>query len=337
MLIIAVIIAAGVYAGYTVTTNSQLCGQCHEMRPEFYTWQDSSHSQIKCVDCHLPTNRWQRVVRNFLGIRMVVEHFTHTVPENITIRQAVTNDNCLVCHTLNRQATLPGDLRMSHVQHIDHGVLCVNCHNGVVHGKIVERGQIDKVPRENWNASMGKTQLLLTNTQPRMILCLQCHLQWKVSTQCERCHSKIPTPPSHQPGTWLTLHGQEAWKDVNHCSQCHWEKGIDNKFDKNAVAQYIRANNFCYSCHLRYRPPSHTESWAHDHASRVVKGEIPYCVVCHDISPPENATLGSGNGVYCNQCHGKFFVEGRPVPKLDDYFSVTSNGTIVTANSVTPK
>ncbi len=309
------VLAGAVYRVNEVVTNSELCANCHEMRPEYYTWQYSSHSKVKCTDCHLPLDKAQRIMRNFQGVRQVVEHFTGTYSVPFTLRQQIFKENCLVCHSINRKATPSGDLIISHTTHDNRGVECLSCHNGVVHGRIVERGKVNKVAPENWTSEMGMSESRFVDTKPQMIQCLQCHRQWKLSTKCEKCHKKIPTSPSHQPVTWRILHGKEAWQDVNRCSQCHYDSRLEDSFNKDAVSQYIRSNQFCYGCHLKYKPPSHMDAWPHNHASQVVKGEIPYCVTCHDLNEPQDRLI-KGTFTYCNKCHGQFQVGNRKVESL---------------------
>lgn len=313
-----VIILGGAYGVNEVVTDSNLCVTCHEMKPEYYTWQASSHSQIKCTDCHLPTDPWQRVQLEFNGVRRVVEHFTGNVPKNIVDRQPISNQVCLKCHSKNRVANLPGDLIMSHTLHDKHNVQCINCHNGVVHAKIVERNVFSTIPRTTWTAANARKQESTTNTRPTMLQCLTCHRKWKVTTHCEKCHRKIPTPPTHQPGTWLVLHGQAAWQNVNQCSRCHYDSRLKNSYDKEAVAQYVRSNQFCYNCHSKTKPPSHNLTWAHDHSAQVTPGEVPYCIVCHDINKPDVSSPTKGNRTYCNKCHGQYAVEGNEVPLITD-------------------
>ncbi|MDA8443420.1 MAG: NapC/NirT family cytochrome c [Peptococcaceae bacterium] len=314
-----IVLSGGAYGVNEVVTDSNLCVKCHEMRPEYYTWMASSHSQIKCTDCHLPTDKWGRVVTEYNGLRQIVEHFTNLVPKDIITRRPIANSVCLTCHSKNRVANLPGDLIMSHTLHDKHQVQCINCHNGVVHGKIEERGIVDEVKRTQWTAAIGKAEVLPTDTRPTMLQCLTCHRQWKVTTHCEKCHRKIPTPPTHQPGTWLVDHGQAAWQNVNQCSVCHYDSKLKDIDDKLSVAQYVRSNQFCYNCHSTFKPPSHDFMWAHDHASQVTPGEVPYCIVCHDVNKPDANSPEKGNKTYCNKCHGKYYVEGHLVPLITPY------------------
>ncbi|MDZ7608895.1 MAG: NapC/NirT family cytochrome c [Cyclobacteriaceae bacterium] len=62
-LLIAFFVGIFVYAIYVSNAVSYLsddpetCVNCHVMRPEFATWQHSSHKEVAvCNDCHVPHN-----------------------------------------------------------------------------------------------------------------------------------------------------------------------------------------------------------------------------------------------------------------------------------------
>jgi nitrate/TMAO reductase-like tetraheme cytochrome c subunit len=300
-----------------VVTDSNRCVDCHEMRPEYYTWANSSHNQIQCTDCHLPLDNSQRLIRNFVGFKQLIRHLSGLETEDITVWQQVTNKNCLKCHSKNRLATPSGDLIIPHYLHDQNNVDCVNCHSGVVHGRIVERGKIKQLPRASWTNYNGHLESEFSNTRPQMIQCLQCHRARKASNKCENCHKLIPTPPSHLPETWEEGHGKEAWLDVNRCSKCHIEQGLEDTFDKKAVAQYVRSNQFCANCHSSLKPSNHAWRWAHDHAILANRGEIPYCIVCHDVNKDGNNATFKGVKIYCNKCHGIYYVGERLTQPID--------------------
>jgi nitrate/TMAO reductase-like tetraheme cytochrome c subunit len=317
LLVLTLALIGTSYKVNKVVTDSNLCVDCHEMRPEYYTWANSSHKEIKCTDCHLPLNNSQRIFRNVLGFKQLTRHLSGLETEDITVWQKVTNENCLKCHSKNRVYTPSGDLIIPHYLHDENNVECVSCHGGVVHGRIVERGKIKQLPRASWTNYNGHLESEFANTRPQMIQCLQCHRARNASNKCENCHKLIPTPPSHQPETWEQGHGKEAWQDVNRCSKCHIEQGLEDTFDKKAVVQYIRSNQFCSNCHNSLKPSNHFYGWAHEHANLVTRDEVPYCMVCHDANKDGNKGIFKGTKIYCNKCHGIYYVGERLTQPID--------------------
>ncbi len=51
LLFLALFFSVGVF-GLEATSSSKFCSSCHEMKPEYYTWKASSHSEVDCVNCH---------------------------------------------------------------------------------------------------------------------------------------------------------------------------------------------------------------------------------------------------------------------------------------------
>lgn len=117
-----------------MTTDPKACVNCHIMRPQYDSWQKSSHHAVaKCVDCHLP--------RDFIGKYLAkaengwlhskgytLQNFHEPIrinPKNAAILQA----NCLACHS-----DLAHEL-VSGVNGEPDEVQCVHCHLSAGHGE----------------------------------------------------------------------------------------------------------------------------------------------------------------------------------------------------------
>ncbi|WML46921.1 NapC/NirT family cytochrome c [Neobacillus sp. PS3-34] len=61
VLFLALLTSVG-FIGLETTSNSKFCSSCHEMKPEYYTWKASTHSEVDCVSCHIEPGPkiWQR-------------------------------------------------------------------------------------------------------------------------------------------------------------------------------------------------------------------------------------------------------------------------------------
>jgi len=122
-----------------MSSDPKACVNCHIMRPQYDSWQKSSHHAVaKCIDCHLPhdfigkyiakaENGWH----HSKGFTMQDFHEPIMIkPKNAAILQA----NCLACH---------GDLVHELVSGVNGGpdeVQCVHCHAGVGHGETTGLG-----------------------------------------------------------------------------------------------------------------------------------------------------------------------------------------------------
>jgi len=114
------------------STDPTACMNCHIMRPQFDSWQKSSHhTAARCVDCHLP--------HDFVGkyIAKADNGYRHSwaftfqdfhEPIQITERNAnALQQSCLHCHSDLVQ-------EIHAVRGAREDVRCVSCRRGVGHG-----------------------------------------------------------------------------------------------------------------------------------------------------------------------------------------------------------
>jgi cytochrome c nitrite reductase small subunit len=138
--------------GFSYLSNEpETCVNCHIMRPQYESWQKSSHKAVaRCVDCHLPQDFVGKYVAKAANGYHHSKGFTFQdfhepimiKPKNASILQA----NCLGCH---------GDLVHELVGGVNGDpdeVQCVHCHVGVGHGETTGLGGAEK-PGEYEEAS----------------------------------------------------------------------------------------------------------------------------------------------------------------------------------------
>lgn len=286
------------------TSTPSFCGSyCHEMLPEFTTWEVTSHSNISCVTCHIKPGAINLITHKMGSMLELVHHVANTYETPIAMKtEKVENEICESCHSENRESTPSGDLIIPHDRHNAKGVMCIACHAGVVHGTIAARGVAEnKDDYETWNVSKAEEQTKLRYTRPRMKTCMNCHIQRKVTTACEACHTVITLPDNHTDPKWKTNHGLTARADYKACAKCHSEEDyVQTTGGDNVVGEFATKTEFCYSCHNK-RPAGHTDMWLAIHKSKVLEKGRQNCIVCHSIEkvkPGSNSTE-----TYCNKCH----------------------------------
>ncbi len=337
--IILVVGALGV-GGIAFTMRSEFCSSCHEMAPEYTTWQASAHSQIGCTDCHIEPGVLNLMKDKMGAMVQVYKHVTKSYDSPIEYPVAhkgmIKNEQCLKCHSSNRQYSPSGDIIVPHDKHIAKGVQCVQCHSGVAHGNIAERevSKASNIPFVQWTTTVAEQEMVPKFSRPRMDTCVKCHIERGVSTNCTLCHSDMGVPASHKDQVgWKVSHGLSAEQDLKACDKCHsygFTEPIGDQ--KLAVGQYARENQFCLDCHTK-RPPNHgnkaDETWLSEHGGSVKSKAIQNCLACHDVKPGEtkapsetkpatgekngdiNRLIADGrsqdqlvNKVYCSNCHG---------------------------------
>ena len=109
------------------TSMPQYCGSCHVMIPQYEDWfYIGKHTQIKCVDCHLPHNNDANYLlwKGLDGVKDVVMYYTRLYPEIIhssSHAKKTIQANCIRCHS-------------EMVSRIDNGTIqCWDCHRYFYH------------------------------------------------------------------------------------------------------------------------------------------------------------------------------------------------------------
>lgn len=299
ILVVGIILIVGA-AGLGVvnaTSQSKFCSSCHEMTPEYVTWQASSHSQVDCINCHVGPGLGNLLKDKVGALSQIYQHVTDSYATPIEIKEPIKNYICQDCHSPNRKVTVDKDIIIPHDRHEAAGVECVACHSGVAHGKVAERGLTKDKNWSAWTVSTGAKQLQEFG-EPQMETCMQCHQERKVSNSCNTCHRNISPPASHQQASWSFQHGVAAREDFSTCSQCHLATGKEKPQD---VVAYAASVADCRACHSQ-RPPNHqTSGWTGQHKNVVAAKGMDYCKTCHNIK--ENDRPNPASKVYCDQCH----------------------------------
>lgn len=281
------------------------CTGCHEMTPEVVTWEVSSHSKIPCTSCHV----------NVKASDFQARHDSQSFVKPISMADdIIPNSVCEQCHSLNRQVTPSGDLIIPHDKHEAKGVACVKCHAGVVHGKIAERNLTADGNYDIWNRDYANQVATRYFLAPNMWTCINCHKTVGVTTQCRACHTEITDLPSHDNPNWLSIHGKEARANIDECTRCHSTPGSPKFVTPSTgdkAADFARAQEFCYSCHLK-RPAMHGNSMIPIHPARVADRGIQNCLTCHNPDQPKPGAKVTGT--YCNQCHWLPSKQGPQTP-----------------------
>lgn len=144
--VVALCIVVGIAAGVGAFTfryaeglsyfspDPKACVNCHIMRPQYDSWQKSSHHGVAvCIDCHLPHGFVQKyLAKAENGYRHSKEFTAQTFHEPITVQargREILQQNCVACHDslVHEIADAPRGERDT--------LQCVHCHAGAGHGE----------------------------------------------------------------------------------------------------------------------------------------------------------------------------------------------------------
>lgn len=122
-----------------LTARSQFCGSCHSVMGAHYaSWSASSHSTVKCLDCHSDPG-WVGYYHSKVdGVRNALDYFLGI--EKDTRSGAPGPAACLRpgCHTDGDLCAAGGAGADAHGRHLE-SVACVDCHGDVGHRNVAER------------------------------------------------------------------------------------------------------------------------------------------------------------------------------------------------------
>lgn len=308
------------------------CALCHVMKPEYLTWNASSHKMFGCNECHGGSGITGKAQRGVEAAKKLYRFITKTYTLPVQVSEQISDQKCVKCHSFNREITSATDIIVPHRKHATKGVPCITCHKNVVHGGIALRTFSEQDLSRVDNITQ-LTNLSLGDTLPKMDLCMECHETRNVTVACAACHSGDFLPDSHKEKTFMRSHGELAAKDLNYCDTCHsFIKPIGAAEAQNAegspveeamneitgtsiqvVIAYAKNNQYCSDCHKKL-PLSHDEMWPYKHGE-VAKKDPVNCEACHGSGPKRLGASGRGA---CAQCHpskhSEFYKYSHPVP-----------------------
>jgi cytochrome c nitrite reductase small subunit len=119
-----------------MSSDPEVCVNCHIMRPQYESWQRSSHHAVaRCVDCHLPDDFVGKYLAKAENGYHHGKGFTfQDFHEPIRIKgknARILQDNCTRCHADLVHGLAPG---------ADDAPSCVHCHASVGHGDVAGLG-----------------------------------------------------------------------------------------------------------------------------------------------------------------------------------------------------
>ena len=275
------------YVPMRLTSTDAFCSSCHEMDAVHTSWEQSPHSNVSCVECHIEpglrhavrwrTREWINIWASWLNV------------DKVSMAQSrPSNANCLACHDVSRLSTQQADVRMPHELHVNMRNLdCIDCH--------------DKVAHTSEGGTYGVS----------MSICQMCHSRAGTApSDCAFCHARPPAPSKH-PADFIEKHGPRAVANEPECLRCHHDKvnfcdechsrptpdhfAADWRYSHGPTATEDRAGclgchdeaTFCNQCHR----VSHPDDWVDTHADVATPG-AGSCLTCH----PQNM---------CVRCHAK--------------------------------
>ncbi|CAM3978984.1 cytochrome c3 family protein [Mesobacillus zeae] len=287
----AVIAMVGiVFGAVTATNNPKFCAFCHEMGPEFVTYEASAHSEIQCVECHVKPGVVNEVVHKVESLKEVYYHVTG-VPDPIVQTVAVLDENCLQCHSENRLVTATGDLKVNHEEHIKEDIPCITCHSGVAHAKVVDRGINSQKDMGYWKKDNADKLVTPEYMRPNMGTCIDCHDKVnKGERPWKDIQYSLPDNPHEKGEKKEASHAEAATVDTAAATLTAEEQAVHNKKTQQEIIlqaigkqkKDVKLSMECFTCHKEVSTPKDHEQkdWTQNHGGNAIQ-DLNNCLDCH--------------------------------------------------------
>ncbi|MCL5942050.1 MAG: NapC/NirT family cytochrome c [Actinobacteria bacterium] len=272
---------SAIYLPVAMTSTPSFCSNCHLMEKPVELWEQSTHANVNCIACHVDPGFLKQLEHKVLSYKEIYANFFGHggMPPDV---KRPTNESCLQCHSLDRQVSPGGDIKIPHREHVEmEGLKCSDCHFNVVH------------PLEG-----------VAGGSPPMDVCYMCHDGKKAPNACGTCHLSPPDKALAHPQNAIENHGKLAKERIADCRRCHSEQ-----------------SKFCENCHSK-PPATHQDpTWRYTHRKKVeAEGreacfgchQEDFCNKCHKVQhPPDwvrsHPEFAQGGGEPCLVCHSPNF------------------------------
>lgn len=306
IIVAAVLFIAGSIGAVELTSTARFCNSCHIMNPYYTSWQEDVHSEIQCVECHIPPGPTNFVHAKLNGLGQVVDDWlnrTSTKPSASVSDMSCGREGCHDVEELKAKETKTDKFIFKHGKHLGREyrgieIHCTTCHSHVrgenhfevntnvcvtCHLTANGEGLIVKAPdnRETVEQLAARTEL-------------DADAPWHEGTtaphDCAKCHIAPRQPFMYQ---GLEVDHMEYLQYGASCDSCH--HGV------TAPPQMIDDAQ-CLGCHVfGVEKVESTETVHKLHTEGEHKVE---CFSCHGVTRhgplAESMSL---NKVDCYNCH----------------------------------
>lgn len=284
---------AALFAGMEVSSQPGFCGTCHYMQPYYRSWQTSSHSDVSCVECHIPPGIGAEFQKKYEALSMVASYITGTYGTNPWAE--VPDASCLRpgCHEerlLAGREVFSGILfdHRPHLTELRRGkrLRCTSCHSQIVQGE----------------------HIAVTESS-----CFLCHFKDQELNQdtasCTLCHE---TPEKTITTAGLRFEHADVKRFGMECTLCHG--GV-------VAGQGEVPRQRCLSCHNEPSRLSRVDETRFLHRMHVTEHKVE-CLSCHVEIQHRTPERLERVGTSCETCH----VGGGHSPQRDLYVGIGGTG-----------
>jgi len=291
LLIVIVIFFSG--GAIVITGQPGFCNSCHIMNSYYHSWEQSSHSKVNCLDCHLKPGFTGYATGKVNGLAQAVSCVVGRVgtKPNATVRDA----SCMrsECHSIEELETknlVYSGMKFTHQVHVENEVDGIKISCGLCHSHFE-----------------GKEHFSVNKE-----VCFTCHLlkgsdrdSRIVQTTCQSCH-EVPDKVI-----------QRGFVAINHAEFVSYKASCDDSCHKNDIEQdAVVSAAVCLNCHdygldresdsvklheVHTDPEKLAAYTGQKHARHSIKVE---CFACHGkVTHGRSDVTSVAAMMNCQDCH----------------------------------
>jgi nitrate/TMAO reductase-like tetraheme cytochrome c subunit len=301
-----VIVAACFFAGSAIVVTGQpgFCDSCHIMNSYYASWQDSKHSEVNCLDCHLQPGFAGYAKGKINGLAQAVDCMVGRI--GTKPNATVMDTSCLrsECHNTEELVSKEIDyktMKFNHKNHIAKVIDGIQVSCGTCHSHF--EGD------EHFDVNTG--------------VCFTCHFLRAqesntrlVQTDCRSCH-EVPDK---------TI--ERGLVKINHAEFVSYEASCDESCHKKQIEQVSQiTDSVCLNCHDFSK--EHATETEELHASHT-GGEKVECFACHaQVSHARTETFSVTGMMDCRSCHSDTHDVQLRVYTADEHTMEAKGGRIL--------
>lgn len=270
--VIAFVVAAAAFV--RVSESPRFCYTCHIMRPYYKAWEESTHKDVPCLECHYPPGVKSHVESKLRAASQVVQYITGSYGTRLWAEiddNACLREGCHETRLLKGQVNFKGKIKFDHAFHLGEmprgkKLRCTSCHSQIVVG---------------------------THIEVTPAVCFICHFKdaklGEGTADCLLCHGP-PTKPVEFKG--ITFDHTGYLKRGVDCTRCHLHV-VEGNGEVPPAA--------CHRCHADRRREATDPVKLH----RVhVTDHKVECYECHEEIKHGSRELTPLLAPECAACHG---------------------------------
>lgn len=308
ILILAVVFIAFSVVAIEMTSRASFCNNCHIMESYYDSWVADTHSDVQCVECHIPPGAQNFVSAKLNGLGQVVDDWlnrTSTKPSADVSSFACLREGCHLMEELAQPKNEELPFFFNHQKHLGRTYLgvtiqCTTCHSHVKGSKHFEvntnvcitchlhtpedaspRTQLVALAADHPSMTSGGAGASSANLDPAALV---------APRNCQACHEPPAEPFEYQ---GLQVDHSEYVSFGANCESCH--RNVTASFQSVSDAQ-------CLQCHIYGMDyAGETDELHRIHTAGSQKVE---CFNCHGMTAhgPDAATMMLDQ-FDCQNCH----------------------------------